>query len=97
MIGERIEQIRIYKNLSRKDLEKRTGIPEQTWRVIETGMLKPNEEHIEALSKNWPEYKYWLVFGEVIPEAGHISPELEDIRKKRGKARYGADAIGPKE
>ncbi len=80
MIGKRIEQLRKFKKLSRRKLEKETGIPDYTWQAIEIEKQSANEEHIEALSKLWPEYKYWIVFGETIPEAGQISPELEEVR-----------------
>lgn len=80
MIGDRIRITRDFKGLSRRDLEKETGIPEYTWKAVEGGKQKPNEDHIEALSKLWPEYKFWLVFGETMPECGQISPELEKIR-----------------
>ncbi|MDP3332640.1 MAG: helix-turn-helix transcriptional regulator [Methylococcaceae bacterium] len=82
MIGERIEKLRNIKNLSRRDIEKLTNIPEYTWRAVETGKQKPNEDHIEAITKIWPEFKYWLVFGETHPETGQISPELEETRQK---------------
>lgn len=84
MISERIEKLRKINNLSRRDLEKLTEIAEYTWRAVETGKQKPNEDHIKALSKIWPEYKYWLVFGETMPECGQISPELEEVRTQQG-------------
>jgi transcriptional regulator with XRE-family HTH domain len=81
MIEERLGVLRKFKELSRRDLEKLTGIAEYTWRAVETGKQKANEEHIEALTKIWPEYKYWIVFGETCPENGQISPEIEETRK----------------
>jgi transcriptional regulator with XRE-family HTH domain len=81
MIGERIEKLRKFKGLSRRKLELLTGIADYTWQSVEMGKQIPNEAHIEALSKIWSEYKYWLVFGETMPEAGQISPELEETRQ----------------
>jgi transcriptional regulator with XRE-family HTH domain len=81
MIGKRIQILREYNKLSRRDLEKITAIPEYTWRAVEIGKQTANEVHIEALSKIWNEYKYWLVFGETMPDCGQISPELEEIRQ----------------
>ncbi|AEG02564.1 helix-turn-helix domain-containing protein [Methylomonas methanica] len=80
MIGERIKLLREFKGLSRRKLEQASGIPEYTWTAVEGGKQKPNEDHIEALAKLWPEFKFWLVFGETMPECGQISPELEEIR-----------------
>lgn len=83
MIGERIEKLRKFKGLSRRKLENATGIADYTWQSVEIGKQIANEEHINALSKIWPEYKYWLVFGETALEIGQISPELEEIREKQ--------------
>jgi transcriptional regulator with XRE-family HTH domain len=81
MIGNRIEKLRKINGLSRRDLEKLTEIPEYTWRAVENGKQAANEDHIKALSKIWPEFKHWLVFGETLPEAGQISPEIEETRQ----------------
>lgn len=45
-------------------MEKQTSIPEYTWEAIETGRQAVKEEHIMAAAKLWPNYKYWIVFGE---------------------------------
>ncbi len=86
MEGERLEQLRTAKALSRRDLEKLTGFPEYTWRAVETGKQKMNTDHIAALATLWPEFKMWIVFGETYPEIGQISPELEATRQKLDKA-----------
>jgi hypothetical protein len=70
---------------NRTEFEQETGIPAKTWSNIENGLQKANEDHIEAIGRRWPEFAYWLVTGKTIPEAGQISPELEEIRKKLGK------------
>ncbi len=81
MIGARIEILRKFKGLSRRKLEQETNIADYTWQAVEIGKQAANEEHIKALSKLWPEYKFWLVFGETMPECGQISPELEETRQ----------------
>jgi len=86
MIGERIEKLRKFKGLSRRGLEEATGIRDSTWQSVEIGRQKANTDHIEALEKLWPEYKYWIVFGETAPEIGQISPEIEDIHQKLKEA-----------
>jgi hypothetical protein len=62
-------------------MEKLTGIEEYKWGNIEKGTQKVNEDHIEAVAKHWPEFAYWLVTGKTIPEAGQISPEIEETRR----------------
>ncbi len=82
MIGKRIEKIRKFKRLSRRKLQELTGIPDYTWQAVEIGKQSINEEHIKALTKIWPEFKHWIIFGETIEEAGQISPEIEEQRQK---------------
>ncbi|WP_150046131.1 helix-turn-helix domain-containing protein [Methylomonas rhizoryzae] len=86
MIGQRIEELRKFKGLSRRKLQEVTGIADYTWQAVEIGKQIANEDHIKALSKLWPEYKYWLVFGETCVENGQISPELEETRQKLEQA-----------
>ncbi|MDD5036837.1 MAG: hypothetical protein PHE55_19085 [Methylococcaceae bacterium] len=86
MIGRRIRHIRELKGLSRRDLEKKTGIEDYKWRAIEERRQQTNGDHIAAIARLWPEYKHWIVFGETIPEAGQISPELEQVKEPLGLA-----------
>lgn len=75
MIGERIKELREAHGMSRRDMEKATGIAEYTWRAVETEKQQANESHITALANLWPENKIWLVFGESYPEIGQTSPK----------------------
>lgn len=64
-----------------------------TWQAVENGKQTANEDHITALSKIWPEYKYWLVFNETMPEAGQISPEIEETRQNLLTGRYRREGV----
>lgn len=64
-----------------KDLEALTGIKRSTLKALYEGRQRFNEEHITAISEAFPQYKMWFVFGEVYPELGQISPEVEETRK----------------
>jgi transcriptional regulator with XRE-family HTH domain len=83
---DRIRKIRESMGYNRTEFEQETGIPAKTWSNIENGLQKANEDHIEAIGKRWPEFAYWLVTGLVQPEAGHISPEIEEARRKLERA-----------
>ena len=83
---DRIRKIRESMGYNRTDFERETGIPAKTWSNIENGLQKANEDHIKAIGKRWPQYVYWLVTGLTQPEAGHISPEIEDARKNLNAA-----------
>lgn len=82
MIKDRIREIRDFQGLSRRDLEKLTGIEEYKWKNVESGHQKVNEDHIEAIKKQWPQYTYWLITGETLPEAGQVSPKQEHEREQ---------------
>lgn len=69
--------------LSNPALEKKTGIKSTTWANVRLKKMRFNEEHLEAIVKLWPEYAFWLTTGKTIPEAGQISPELEEMRNQQ--------------
>lgn len=82
MIRERLLEVIESTGVSPSELEEKTGIKRFTWGNLKTGKQRANEEHIEALIKLHPEYAYWITTGLTLPEAGQISPELEETRKK---------------
>ncbi len=63
------------------DFAEKTGIKRDTVKNLYHANQKINHEHIEAICNAFPEFKMWLVFGEVHPELGQVSPEIEDTRK----------------
>lgn len=82
----RIRKIREALGLTRNEFESETGVSAKTWENVENGIQKANEDHIQAIAKRWPQFAYWLVTGNTIPEAGQISPEIEETRKKLNAA-----------
>lgn len=88
--GERIKKARQFKGLSRRDLEKATGIEDYKWVSIESGKQRTNDEHLEALGKLWPEFRLWLAYGDTMPEAGQTSPDIEEMRENLGDAERAA-------
>lgn len=83
---ERIRQLIDWSGLSLPELEERTGISQYKWGNLLTGKQRVNEDHINALRSVWPQFTYWLVTGETLPEAGQISPEIEDTRRNLNAA-----------
>ncbi|TRW95010.1 DNA-binding protein [Candidatus Methylobacter oryzae] len=68
--------------LSNPALEAKTGIKSTTWANLRLKKIRLNEEHLEAVIKLFPEYAYWITTGKDLPEAGQISPEIEETRKR---------------
>ncbi|BBL72789.1 hypothetical protein MoryE10_33950 [Methylogaea oryzae] len=81
---DRIKQLVEASGLSKTDLEEQTGISAYKWGNLFTGKQRVNEDHIQAIRKLWPQYTYWIVTGETLPESGQISPQIEESRKKLG-------------
>jgi len=82
MIRERLISVIEKSGFNNEELEQKTGITATKWGNLRTRKQRVNEDHIKAIEQLFPEYKYWIVFGETLPEAGQISPELEETRKR---------------
>lgn len=77
-----------YKDAKTKELEEMTGIDRNRWNNVRktNPTAKARAEEVEALAKLFPEYAYWLTTGKTLPEAGQISPEVEETRQKLEQA-----------
>lgn len=82
MIRERIIEIFDTMELTSKRMEELTGIDRYKWGNIRGRKQKVNEDYLEALAEIFPQYSYWIMTGQTIPEAGQISPEIEKARKE---------------
>jgi DNA-binding XRE family transcriptional regulator len=80
-VNKRIRKLRDAFELGRQAFADKTGIKKQTIENIEREAQKVNAEHIQAIGNQFPEYRYWLAYGETLPESGQISPEIEEARK----------------
>ncbi|MGZ4991791.1 MAG: DNA-binding protein [Methylobacter sp.] len=80
-INKRFNFILDYMGLSNPVLERHTGIKSTIWANVRNGKSRVNEDHLEAVNKMWPQYTYWITTGLTLPEAGQISPEIEEARK----------------
>ncbi|MGR8934832.1 MAG: helix-turn-helix domain-containing protein [Gammaproteobacteria bacterium] len=85
-VNQRIRILRDHLGLGRQAFAEATGLPKKTVENLEHDQQKAYQWHIEAIAKTWPQYKMWLAFGDTIPEAGQISPEIEEARQKLTKA-----------
>jgi len=81
-INNRFKDLRKRLGVTVDELSLKTGIKSTQISSIENKRQKVYGWQIEAISKIWPEYAYWLATGLTIPEAGQISPELEETRQK---------------
>jgi Helix-turn-helix. len=85
-INTRFRRLRDHLGLTVDELSLKTGIRSGQISGIENKRQKAYGWQIEAISKVWPEYVYWLATGKTIEEAGQISPEIEETRVKLKEA-----------
>lgn len=92
MIRERIIKLVDFNGSSQrkrfKDFERATGIASDTVKQFYHGNQSFNLEQLELINKAFPKYATWIATGKTIPEAGHISPELEEVTDSHGEIRY---------
>ncbi len=67
--------------MSQEAFAKTIGASKRTLEGIEQTGRAPRFEVVEKILGLWPEYTMWLMRGTVIPEAGQISPEIEETRR----------------
>lgn len=51
------------------------------WQNIKRGRARVGIQEAEELAKLYPQYALWLITGNVAPEAGQTSPELEEVQR----------------
>lgn len=51
------------------------------WQSIKRGRARIGAEEVEQLGKLYPDYRWWLMTGEVMPDKGQTSPEYEEANR----------------
>lgn len=75
-----------HKKTGPQELARLTEIPVDRWKNIRRGRVRASTEKLDACTPLWPEYGYWLITGNTLPEAGQISSEIEETRKNLNAA-----------
>ncbi|WP_250655040.1 helix-turn-helix domain-containing protein [Alkalimarinus coralli] len=80
---EKIKIIRKAEELTQKEFSEEAGLSISAIKKYETGRRTPNGIELEKITKSdrFKKYTLWLMTDEVAPEAGQISPEIEEQRK----------------
>lgn len=63
------------------DLAKAGETDYPRWVNIKRGRARVGADEIEILGKVFPKYRWWLMTGEVMPEAGQTSPDYEEAHR----------------
>lgn len=83
MIKERVITILSWSDIRLPKLEELTGISRYTWSNLKnpSKSREIKEEEILAIAKVFPQFRWWLLTGEVMPEVGQVSPDYEDANR----------------
>ena len=71
----------LVESASLAELEKSGSSSYTRWQNIKRKRARIAAAEIEILGKVFPAYRWWLMTGEEMPEAGQVSPETENVRK----------------
>lgn len=80
MIKERVITILSWTDIRLPKLEEMTGISRYTWSNLKNPSKNREikEEEILAIAKVFPQFRWWILTGEVMPEIGQTSPGYEE-------------------
>lgn len=80
-IDERIRTIASIAGMDR--LVRETPIGSNRWRtVLYNKNIRISTLEVEELSKLFPNYRWWIISGEIAPEIGQTSPRYDEEHKK---------------
>ncbi len=51
------------------------------WQSIKRGRARIGVEEVKLLGKLYPQYRWWLMTGDVMPDKGQVSPEYEEANR----------------
>lgn len=71
--------------------ERETGIDRYRWQNIKSGRARISDAEIEAVIKIFPQYAYWITTGQVLPQAGQVSPEYEELAQAEQPKKSGTN------
>lgn len=80
MLKERVIAILAWSGMKLPQLEKLTGISRYTWSNLKNRSKgrEIKEEEILAIAKVFPQFRWWMLTGEVMPEIEQISPDHQN-------------------
>jgi len=83
MIKERVITILKASQMRLPELEEKTGISRYTWNNLKNPARNREikAEEIEAVAKVFPQYRWWMLTGEVMPDKGQVSPDYDEANR----------------
>jgi len=59
------------------------------WVSIKRGKARVGADEVEILGRVFPQYRWWLTTGEVMPEMGQTSPDYDQANSKLSNQNAG--------
>lgn len=59
------------------------------WQSVRYKDIRMSTEEIEVLQATFPEYRLWLISGEIMPECGQTSPSYDEANGNLAKPSAG--------
>jgi len=77
-IDDRIRTLIDHVGITSDGLAAETGIKYSRWTTIRKTGGRARAEEVEALCILYPQFQMWIATGTTLPDAGQISPEIEE-------------------
>lgn len=61
---------------------RKSEIPASRWSSVTYKNVRMSTEELEVLQREFPQYRLWLISGEIAPEIGQTSPQYDAINSK---------------
>lgn len=63
-------------------LVRETSIGTNRWRtVLYNKDIRISTNEVEEITKMFPQYAYWITTGQILPNAGQVSPDYEELAR----------------
>ena len=72
-----------------RELDRISDLGYNRWSTVKHGRGKVRAEELNVLQSFFPNYRLWLISGEIAPEIGQTSPDYDEANnnlKERGQA-----------
>lgn len=87
-IDERVRTVASMAGMDR--LVRETPIGSNRWRtVLYNKEVRISTVEVEELSKLYPQYRWWMISGEVAPEMGQTSPAYDEANRNLSSPNAG--------
>lgn len=59
------------------------------WQNIKRGRARLGADEVELLGQAYPQYRWWLMTGEVMPDKGQVSPDYDEANRNLSNQNAG--------